>query len=404
MNDLEPFTSRWPSERARYLFREINDRGYDLPLASVTRDGGVEFRADLDISVWNPGDDISNYKRVMPGDFVIGLRSFQSGLGCSLLEGLVSPAYSVLRPRRTDMLTGYFRHLLKSEIVISRLDNMAQGIRQGRTIAVDDFNELRLPLPPITVQRHIAGYLDRETARIDCLAVAKQRMVELLDEQRQAWLSEKIDDMTRNRPIMRLKYIARIQGGLTLGKQYEGSDVRAWSYLRVANVQAHRVDLTEVATIDLPISVASRHKLKIGDLLLAEGNGNPENLGRAVIWNGQIPDCLHQNHVFALRPSATIRSEYLEAVLATHRSRRHFHASASQVGIASISQEKVLDLPIPVPPLTGQDDFVARLSDYDEHTGSIRRHLARQIGLLRERRKALISTAVTGQLDVLETA
>lgn len=88
----------WDRLRGRLLFREVNERGCDLPLASVTRDGGVEFRSDLNISVWNPGDDISSYKRVLPGDFVIGLRSFQSGIGASTIEGLVSPAYTVLRP------------------------------------------------------------------------------------------------------------------------------------------------------------------------------------------------------------------------------------------------------------------------------------------------------------------
>ena len=77
----------WSKVRGRHLFREVNERGFDLPLASVTRDGGVEFRSDLDFAVWNPDDDTSHYKRVRPQDFVIGLRSFQSGIGFSTLEG-----------------------------------------------------------------------------------------------------------------------------------------------------------------------------------------------------------------------------------------------------------------------------------------------------------------------------
>ena len=124
----------WRQVRGRYLFREVNERGYDLPLASVTRHGGVEFRSDLDISVWNPASNTSHYKRVGLGDFVIGLRSFQSGIGHSTLEGLVSPAYTVLRPVSSQVLGGFFKHLFKSDIYISRLENVAQGIRQGRTI------------------------------------------------------------------------------------------------------------------------------------------------------------------------------------------------------------------------------------------------------------------------------
>ena len=117
----------WYEVRARHLFREVNDRGFDLPLASVTKDGGVEFRSDLTISVWNPGDDVASYKRVLPGDFVIGLRSFQSGIGSSTLAGLVSPAYTVLRPVR-PVVNGFYRHLFKSQEFISRLENVPRGL------------------------------------------------------------------------------------------------------------------------------------------------------------------------------------------------------------------------------------------------------------------------------------
>jgi type I restriction enzyme S subunit len=173
----------WKLVRNRFLFREVNDRGFDLPLASVTRDGGVEFRSDLDISVWNPGDDVSHYKRVRPGDFVIGLRSFQSGIGSSQIEGLVSPAYTVLRPTSTLVEFGFFKHLFKSDTFVSRLENVAQGIRQGRTIATEDFYDIYVAVPPRSKQRAIADYLDAETTRIDALITKKRRMNELVQEQ-----------------------------------------------------------------------------------------------------------------------------------------------------------------------------------------------------------------------------
>jgi type I restriction enzyme S subunit len=140
--------------------------------------------------------------------------------------------------------------------------------------------------------------------------------------------------------------------------------------------------------------------LEVGDLLLAEGNGNPDNLGRAALWKGQIDRCLHQNHVFALRPGSSLRSRYLEAVLATDVARRHLREAASQVGIASISQEKVLNLRLPVPSLKAQDECVRAIAEYDGQTATVRRHLSTQIGLLQERRQALITEVVTGELDI----
>ncbi len=172
--------SGWPHVRARFLFREVNERSFDLPLASVTKHGGVEFRADLEASVWNPGDDTSSYKRVLPGDFVIGLRSFQSGIGYSKLEGIISPAYTVLRPLM-PICDGFYRHYFKSQRFIAKLDMISQGIRQGRTIATEDFYNLSIPTPDAKTQGRIADFLDTETARIDSLVAAHHRLLSLLE-------------------------------------------------------------------------------------------------------------------------------------------------------------------------------------------------------------------------------
>ena len=231
------------------------------------------------------------------------------------------------------------------------ITSLAKGIRE-RSTAFDSetFRSLALPTPRIQVQNAIADYLDRETARIDALIAAKRQMGELLEEQRQAWLSAQVQSSASAESFTKLKFVARIQGGVTLGKSYTDQDARSWPYLRVANVQAYRVDLTEIATIDLPVAVAARHRLRTGDLLLAEGNGNPDNLARAVVWNGEVQDCLHQNHVFALRPTNDIRPRYLEAVLATDRSRRHFREGASQVGMRPLAKRRFWIFAFPLLP------------------------------------------------------
>lgn len=309
----------------------------------------------------------------------------------------VNGSIAVIRP--VGIESRYLAYLLESKVIQGLIEALKSGMGVPHLFQFD-LNRFPVPLPPEMEQREIADYLDRETAGIDALISAKQRMTALLVEQRQAWLSAAVATVGADGGNTKLKYVARIQGGVTLGKTYDDAQVREWPYLRVANVQAYEVDLTDVATIRLPLAVAKRHRLMPGDLLLAEGNGNPDNLGRAVVWNGAIEDCLHQNHVFALRPDAAIRPRFLEAVLATDRSRRHFREGASQVGIASISQEKVLSLSLPVPSMSIQDAFVERLSDYDRPATNVRRHLATQTGLLVERRQALITAAVTGQIQV----
>ena len=171
---------RWPRIRSRFVFQRRDVRGADAPLASATKDG-VFLRDDLDISVWNPDSDVSNYKLVEPNDFVIGLRSFQHGISHSEARGIVSPAYTVLRG--TEMIEPrYFKYYFRSALLISQLANITQGIRQGQTIDMEAFANLTLPIPSLDEQRRIADFLDGETARIDELVRLRNLQVGKLAE------------------------------------------------------------------------------------------------------------------------------------------------------------------------------------------------------------------------------
>jgi type I restriction enzyme S subunit len=390
----------WKLVRNRFLFREVNDRGFDLPLASVTRDGGVEFRSDLDISVWNPGDDVSHYKRVRPGDFVIGLRSFQSGIGSSQIEGLVSPAYTVLRPTSTLVEFGFFKHLFKSDTFVSRLENVAQGIRQGRTIATEDFYDIYVAVPPRSKQRAIADYLDAETTRIDALITKKRRMNELVQEQGEIQTEAALGvDGANADTWVPLRHLVSISGGLTLGKALLGTEVRR-PYLRVANVQDGYLDLDEVTDIMVPTESAQRFELRVGDVLMLEGNGNPENLGRGTRWNGEIEGCLHQNHVHAVRSRGSIDSRYLDKIVRTAWARHQFTSGSEQVSIATLSQSSIKELRVPLPPLEEQVSRASEVAAIQSRVRRVASATSRQIDLLAERRQALITAAVTGELEI----
>jgi type I restriction enzyme S subunit len=146
------YTSRGHLLRARDIFETVSERARpDLPLLAVMQDIGVVRRDELDRRVAMPDGDTSTYKVVRPGDFVISLRSFEGGLEYSEVLGLVSPAYTVLRPiRKID--TEYYRHFFKSRSFVGRLDKMIFGIRDGKQIAFRDFGDMRIPSPSIDNQ------------------------------------------------------------------------------------------------------------------------------------------------------------------------------------------------------------------------------------------------------------
>ncbi len=163
----------WPTVRARYIFKRVDVRGASAPLASATVQG-VSLRAENEHSVWNPGDDLSAYKLVEPGDFVIGLRSFQHGFSFSQVRGLVSPAYNVFRAS-IELEPRFYKYYFRSRHFITLMDNLSQGIRQGKTIDYEDFSGHYLQVPPLHEQRRIADFLDAETRRIDALVTLGER-------------------------------------------------------------------------------------------------------------------------------------------------------------------------------------------------------------------------------------
>jgi len=101
--------------------------------------------------------------------------------------------------------------------------------------------------------------------------------------------------------VTRLKFIAHVQTGVAKGKDNTGQQTIMVPYLRVANVQDGYLDLDEVATIEIPADDLPRYRLRAGDVLMNEG-GDFDKLGRGHVWDGSIDPCIHQNHVFAVRP------------------------------------------------------------------------------------------------------
>ena len=174
-------------QRARDLFETVSERARpDLPLLAVMQDMGIVRRDELDRRVAMPDGDTSTYKVVRPGDFVISLRSFEGGLEFSSITGLVSPAYTVLRPT-TDLIGDYYRHFFKSRSFIGRLDKLIFGIRDGKQIAFRDFGDMYIPAPPVAEQEAHAralGSLEAdlalEDARIGALTRQKRGLMQKL--------------------------------------------------------------------------------------------------------------------------------------------------------------------------------------------------------------------------------
>ena len=280
----------------------------------------------------------------------------------------------------------------------------------------EKYANFSFPSPSFQTQLLIANYLDRETARIDRLIAEKERMLALLDEKRSALISRVVTSgLDPNAPLkpsghewlgeipahwglQRLKQLAEVRGGLTLGKQYSGVLLQ-FPYLRVANVQDGYLNLDDVLTIDVPASEAASNLLAYGDVLMNEG-GDIDKLGRGCVWRDEVVPCLHQNHVFAVRPHS-VDADWLALWTSTLQAKRYFESRAKRsTNLASISGWNVKELPIPLPAIAEQLAIQQFLADKHSRLEAVRNELRGSLRLLTERRAALITAAVTGQIPV----
>jgi type I restriction enzyme, S subunit len=155
--------------------------------------------------------------------------------------------------------------------------------------------------------------------------------------------------------ILPLDEVAVIIGGITKGHKLNGKDVRSCAYLSVANVQRGFFDLTTMKHIEVPMHQIEKYRVESGDLLITEG-GDWDKVGRTAIWAGEIPDCLHQNHIFKARvPSPLLLNEWVELVLNSEIGRDYFAGASKQTtNLASINMTQLRSFPLPIPPISEQ--------------------------------------------------
>ncbi len=184
---LPGFGEEWEWLRANEVFQTVSKKQNDNQeeLLAVTQDQGVLPRSLLERRVVMPAGTTSGYKLVVPGNFIISLRSFQGGLEYSRYRGLVSPAYTVLEPVR-EICDDFYRHYYKSYNFIGHLAVAVIGIRDGKQISYSDFSFIKIPYPSLHEQKAIAKVLSQADAEIE----AQQRRLDCLRQEKKALMQQ----------------------------------------------------------------------------------------------------------------------------------------------------------------------------------------------------------------------
>ena len=170
---LPGFDGEWMYVRANQIFKNVTDKKHDgtMEVLSATQDRGIIPRSQVDIDIKYAEESLTGYKKVVKGNFVISLRSFQGGIEYSEYTGIVSPAYTVLASVY-PIEDNFYKQLFKSVDYINRLNIAVYGIRDGKQISYDDFGRIKIPYPPLEEQKAIAAVLTTADKEIEILKQA----------------------------------------------------------------------------------------------------------------------------------------------------------------------------------------------------------------------------------------
>ena len=192
---------KWHSMPASEIFITVNDRNHpNLPVLSASQELGMIFRDEGGMNISHDKANEVTYKRVLPGQFVIHLRSFQGGFAHSKVEGITSPAYTILDFKNKDEhFDLYWKYVFSSEEFIKRLELITYGIRDGRSINFEDFSTLNFYFPSYEVQQKIGTFL----THIDSLIQAKTKKLESLKAVKKSLLQKCFPKVGEKVPEMR---------------------------------------------------------------------------------------------------------------------------------------------------------------------------------------------------------
>lgn len=389
-----------------------------VPMEAVIEGGGLTLDRTTTIAEAQAG-----YTYFRDGDIVVAKITpcFENGklaLAQGLTNGIAFGTTELHVVRASgDTQRKYLYYVVMSERFRKLGESEMYGAGGQKRVPAEFVLNYELALPPPAEQRAIAAYLDRETAQIDALIARLEALVSLLHEKRQALISHAVtrglnpaapfkesgvpwlEQVPAHWEVRALKVVAEVRTGVAKGRDLGDRSTITVPYLRVANVQDGYLDLTHVARLEILEGELERYRLRTGDVLMNEGGDN-DKLGRGHIWQGEIDPCIHQNHVFAVRPHG-VEPEWLTTITGSNYAKSFFEQRAKQTtNLASISSRNLSLLPIVLPPAAERCAIMQMIRSESAQTDALVEKTRSSLDLLRGRRAALITAAVMGQIDL----
>lgn len=426
---LPEIPDHWDIRPNRAVFSEIKDRNFpNEEMLSVTiKKGVIRQSSFLEETVKKDSSNLdrSRYKLVQPGDIAYNkMRAWQGAFGVSDYRGIISPAYVVQRPR-DNVDSRFFHYLFRTPIFSKESERWSYGITSDMwSLRPEHFKLIYTCIPPLPEQSTIVRFLDYVDSRIRRYIRAKQKLIKLLEEQKQGIIQQAVTgkiDVRTGKPypdyqdsgvewvrILPKHWEIRKLG--TLGEFYKGRGISR-ADIRESGLPAitygdiytqYGVEVKKLNKYTSPEIAANALKIVQGDLLFTASGETVEDIGKTTLYSSITPGYAGGD-IIVLRLNQG-EGLYISFVLNSKVGVEQKSSFGRGDIIVHIPSSKLKQITVPFPPIPKQlviAEYLTKISnDIDK---SIRRN-QQNIDLIREYRTRLISDVVTGKLDVREAA
>lgn len=363
---------------------------------SVTKEGVIDQLSDVAVSEFG-----APKKLVRAGDLVINSRSDRKGSsGLALRDGSVSVINTVLKPRAID--PGFAMHLLRSRWFQEEFYRFGSGIVADLwSTRYQAMKTIRIPVPNTQTQRAIADYLDHETAEIDALASDLSGALAFTRERQKARLEQIVwDSQTASAPLRR--FIRRVDQGHSPSASAVPASAGEEGVLKAGCTNNGSFDPNANKRLIDGTSLPRASRVHDGDLLVTRASGSIKHVGSCAIVENLDRQLYLSDKIYRLHVLESHSSQYLSVAMQTHafREKLELNISGAQGLARNISLAALMELRIPLVDKSREESIATRYLDLKSAQLAAEQDLTRAITLAKERRAALITAAVTGQIDV----
>jgi type I restriction enzyme S subunit len=423
---LREVPEHWSIRRLKFLLRERDARSVDgtEQLLRVSQYTGVTERKRND-GLDEPdtrAESLIGYKCVNHAELVINIMlAWNGSMGVSRYSGIVSPAYCVYR-FGPFAYPWYFHYLLRSPTYKTHIKTVSTGVVESRLrLYTDDLYRLEALLPPLSEQTAIVRFLAHYDRKIRRYIRAKQKLIKLLEEQKQAIIHQAVtrglDPNVRLKPsgvewlgdvpehweVRRLKtLVSRVTSGSRGWSDFAADDGPL--FIRIGNLMRASIglDFSDAVRLKLPkevLSEAERTRVRADDLLLSI----TAYIGSIAIVPEAIGEAYVSQHVACCRPiTGAANTKWLAYVLLSPIGQTHGNLCMYGGTKQGLSLDDVKNYIVVVPPDVEQDTLVSLIENVTRNLDYTIYKIKQEISLLQEYRTRLIADVVTGKVDVRE--